>query len=227
MGGADRARHTRALTTDRLTPRSLIDEYLPVYDWSERHSLTVLAPASAVHAALRTADLAKSPVVRALLELRALPARWRQSDLGTHDPFSDKRTSELRARAGRATLDSFQKRGFTILDERRGEELLIGLVGRFWTMDGGICETDSERFRAPLDAGTARVAWNFATTALDGGKAALLTTETRIQAADAASRKSFARYWLFIRPFSGLIRRLMLRAIGDEAERAASEGKGQ
>lgn len=218
---AEPASHPKP-TTGRLIQQSLIDECLPAYDWSERHSITVLAPASAVYDALRTADFARSPVVRVLLASRALPARWRRSVSRTRGTKRDDRTSQLRFRTRRATLDSFRERGFTILGERPGEELLIGLVGRFWTMDGGICETDLKRFRAPLEAGTARAAWNFTTFELDGGKATLLATETRIQAADAGARRSFARYWLVIRPFSGLIRRLMLRAIRNEAESAIS-----
>ena len=45
-----------------------------------------------------------------------------------------------------------------------------------------------------------------------------LTTETTVFAADAASRRRFRPYWLVIRPFSGLVRRLWLRAIKRRAE---------
>jgi hypothetical protein len=43
--------------------------------------------------------------------------------------------------------------------------------------------------------------------------------ETRIFTPDAVARRRFRRYWLMIRPGSGLIRRLMLRSIRAEAER--------
>ncbi|HXH98057.1 MAG TPA: hypothetical protein VNH40_12700, partial [Gaiellaceae bacterium] len=45
---------------------------------------------------------------------------------------------------------------------------------------------------------------------------ALLATETRVSALDAAARRAFRRYWLVVGPFSGLIRRRWLSA----AERA-------
>ena len=45
-----------------------------------------------------------------------------------------------------------------------------------------------------------------------------LSTETRVLATDEASRRAFRRYWLVIRPFSGLIRRVWLRAIRQRAE---------
>jgi hypothetical protein len=42
--------------------------------------------------------------------------------------------------------------------------------------------------------------------------AASLSTETRVHVADPVARRSFRRYWFVIRPFSGLIRILFLRA---------------
>ncbi len=44
-----------------------------------------------------------------------------------------------------------------------------------------------------------------------------LSTETRVQLTDARSRRSFRRYWLVVRPFSGLVRRAWLRAIARRA----------
>jgi hypothetical protein len=104
--------------------------------------------------------------------------------------------------------------------------MLIGLVGRFWTASGGVCVTDAARFRGPQQPGTARAAWNFSIarhpSSVPGAPAVLLATETRVQASDAASRRRFHLYWLVIRPFSGLIRRDMLRAIKREAEKRST-----
>jgi hypothetical protein len=47
-----------------------------------------------------------------------------------------------------------------------------------------------------------------------------LSTETRVSAADPSARRRFRLYWLAIRPFSGLIRRVWLRAIKRRAESA-------
>jgi hypothetical protein len=44
----------------------------------------------------------------------------------------------------------------------------------------------------------------------------VLATETRVRAEDASARRAFARYWLVVGPFSGVIRRRWLAA----AERA-------
>jgi hypothetical protein len=48
-----------------------------------------------------------------------------------------------------------------------------------------------------------------------------LSTETRVHVADPAARRKFRRYWFVIRPFSGLIRILLLRAARRRAEALA------
>jgi len=45
-----------------------------------------------------------------------------------------------------------------------------------------------------------------------------LTTETRVLCSGTAALRSFKRYWLVVGPFSGLIRRHILRAIARVAE---------
>ena len=51
------------------------------------------------------------------------------------------------------------------------------------------------------------------------GAGTRLSTETRILCTDAASRRSVRRYWRVIRPFSGLIRIVLLRAVAREARK--------
>ena len=48
-----------------------------------------------------------------------------------------------------------------------------------------------------------------------------LSTETRVHVGDAAARRKFRLYWLVVRPFSGLIRILLLRAARRRAEAPA------
>ena len=56
------------------------------------------------------------------------------------------------------------------------------------------------------------MAADFRAKPLPGGRSQL-TTETRVAATDAASRRSFGRYWRVVGPFSALIRRRWLRSI--------------
>jgi len=55
-----------------------------------------------------------------------------------------------------------------------------------------------------------------------GERTTILSTETRVTCGDAASRRKFLLYWSVIRPFSGLIRILLLRALRDAAEAQAA-----
>jgi hypothetical protein len=190
----------------------LIDEFLPQWDASERHRIRVRAAPEQVYRALRTADLGRHPVVRALLLLRALPAAL----------LTGSGLRELRARAtGPIGLEALEAQGFRVLAEDPPHELLIGLEGAFWKAGGALRPVDPSSFRDPVPAGLARAAWNFRVTP-EAPASCLLHTETRILTGDAHARRRFRLYWLLIRPGSGVIRRLMLRAIRAEAERLAA-----
>ena len=182
---------------------ALIDDLMPRFDEVERHELLVRAPVAAVYAAIARTDFADSRVIRALLGLRALPSIVR---------------GRRRRSSGPLTLATLGARDFVPLGERAPHEVAIGVVGRFWTPTGGVVPLDADGFRRFDRPGYAKVVWNF-TVEDGGGGAARLATETRIWCLDRASRRRFRLYWLVVRPFSGLMRRVMLRAIAREAGR--------
>jgi hypothetical protein len=192
----------------------LLDELMPHYDVVERHCIRVHAPPATVYAAIRTADLAGGLLTRVLLASRALPAVLLAI---AHSP----REAVAEWRAGRAsrevTLAAFERAGFRVVVDRPPEELVIGLLGRFWTPRGTLCsEIGVETFRIGPPAGYALAGWNFSIRSLSEGHSEL-RTETRVWCAPDAWRK-FRLYWLIVRPGSGLIRQAMLRAICREAE---------
>ena len=108
------------------------------------------------------------------------------------------------------SLDLFLRQGFVLLAENPPHELVLGIEGPFWKPHCKLLPVD---FTRPVSPGAARGAWNFVVAA-DG----TVSTETRVLCAEDA-RAKFRAYWLFVRPFSGLTRRLMLRSIRLEAER--------
>jgi hypothetical protein len=194
----------------RSTVVMLIDAYMPEYDVSERHHTRVAASREATYAALWTANLANAPLARTLLALRALPAALGHGVTG------------LRSLWGRGsepiTLATFQERGFRVLAELPPTELVIGLEGQFWRPAGGLCTPPPTAFRSqPPAPGTARGVWTFHLRALADGITEL-TTETRVQCADAGARRRFLPYWYAIRPASGMIRHAMLREVRRLAE---------
>jgi len=178
---------------------TLADEHLPVYDVVMRHERRLAVPAPAAWAALKRADLGGSPVTRALLALR-----------GLRRPGAARR---------RLTLAALANAGFVPLGERPGREVVFGLVGRFWTPSGGRLRVTAAEFREFARPGYAKAVWTFAVAAETPGMTRLVT-ETRVACVDAASRRRFRLYWLLVRPFSSVIRRMMLEAVAREASRA-------
>ena len=176
----------------------LIDEFVPLCDACERHSIRIAAPSAEVYTRLYSVDFGKLMVVRLLLALRSLPA-----------VLAGKRNAD-RNRAW--TLDSLAGANFGKLAENHGREVVFGVTGKFWRLAGNIAPFSKESWSSPVLPGLARAAWNFSVSEPVPG-ATLLTTETRIVCGDSASKRKFRLYWLFVRPFSGLIRLLMLRAV--------------
>ena len=114
------------------------------------------------------------------------------------------------------TLRSMRRSRFEILGEILNREMVIGLIGKFWTPGGGLQKIDAESFKRFETAGFAKAVWNFSIVE-DGGDSRL-ATETRIKCTDAESKRRFGFYWMFIGPFSGLIRMEMLKLIKRKAE---------
>ncbi|MEO8433368.1 MAG: hypothetical protein ABI596_00605 [Pyrinomonadaceae bacterium] len=178
----------------------LIDSFLPVPHFAEKHSIKIRANQETVYQAVRTADLGGSAIVKGLLLLRSLPQFFLQR--GPRQP-----------RANTAiTLRTLVNAGFGILAEEPPREIVLGVTGPFWRLVGNVLPFNAEDFKGAVRPGVARAVWNFS-VAETAGAHSILTTETRIVCGDAASRRKFRAYWLLVRPFSGLIRLLMLRAI--------------
>lgn len=115
-------------------------------------------------------------------------------------------------RPGNGTFwDALSAEGFRAFDA----DTLVA-VGRPWRPRGDVRDVDDfVRFDEP---GWAKLAVDLC--ASPHGDGALLETETRVYLTDAWARRRFAAYWLVVRPFSGLVRRLWLRAARRRAETA-------
>jgi hypothetical protein len=99
-------------------------------------------------------------------------------------------------------------------------ELVFGIAGRFWRLDGDLRRlADRDAFAAFHEEGCVKGAWNLRVEPSDGG-ASRLSTETRIVGFGLAARRKFRLYWAVVGPFSGLVRRALLRGVRRRAERA-------
>ncbi|MDQ2968919.1 MAG: hypothetical protein M3R37_11450 [Actinomycetota bacterium] len=156
-----------------------LDAFLPAYDFSTRHAVSVTVDPVRADRALRELTFKEVPLVRALLLARGLGLR----------------------RAEDTVLSTMVPRA-TVLEDVPGEGLVLTLSGQFWRLRG----------RGPEAAATAVIDFR----ALPGS----LATETRVHIPDSVSRRKFERYWRIVRPFSGLIRVAVLRAVKRRAEAA-------
>ena len=175
----------------------LIDSFAPNPEVVETHSIDIAASREVVYRALWTTDIGGSIVIKLLLALRSLP------EFVLHG--SRPRNSEV-------NLQTLIDSGFGVLVEKPGEEIVLGVTGRFWRPTGNLSPFRRKDFDQPLPPGIARAVWNFSVSESRNGFTTL-STETRVTCGDVASRRKFRLYWFFVRPFSGLIRRLMLRSV--------------
>jgi hypothetical protein len=189
--------------------RVLIDTYAPTADASEFHQIEIRADPDLVYAKLLTADLGGSLIIKTLMGLRMLPS------LLLHPTSLKMRLPGLRRRI--IAMQTLIGSGFGKLAENPGHELVLGITGRFWRPTGNVLPFNKVDFSGPVPQGLARGVWNFQVKPSGPGRT-ILSTETRVVCGDPRSRTKFRIYWLVVRPFSGLIRRLMLKSVKRECE---------
>ena len=181
----------------------LIDSYLPVFQFRERHSLiAAVAPERLLDAAQRP-GATDDPWAKRFIQMRELP---------------DRLLGSLGARSGLNHRPAFGIDDFLPLGRDGDCELAFGLVGRFWQADYGLVRLPDPQaqFARYTEAGLAKLVLNFSTTVLPDGRTRL-STETRVQCVDSAALRRFRPYWWLIRPVSGLIRRRLLARIRERA----------
>lgn len=182
---------------------SLLDDYLPDYDFRERHSRNIAARSDTIIEAAAAYRAESDPFVRAMIGIREIPMRL---------------AGWLRGRQAELPL-SFSLDNFTLLERRDDSELVYGLVGQFWRTDFGLVRiSDGRAFRAFETPGFAKLILGYSAASNANGLTTL-TTETRIFCPDRVSRRKFAPYWYLIRPVSGLIRRRVLTSIQVTSEK--------
>jgi hypothetical protein len=200
------------MMTPTAVAESQLERLLPHFDFVDRHHLFVPASPAQVYGAVAAVTLAEMPLVRLLLELRAIPHRLAG------------RSAPMR-RVDQPLISQMLQSGFVVLAEEPGHELVIGMVGQMWKPAGGRRARihDAGEFIAWQTPGFAKAAMNFRVVASADGT--LLSTETRIVATDILSRLAFGAYWCAIRRGSGAIRSMWLRAIARRARSLTGEAR--
>jgi hypothetical protein len=181
---------------------SALDDVFPEGERLSHHEIRIRATPERVWQALLEQDLGSSPATKILLFLRGYGGRAFRRTTGT---LPEK-------------LAGF---GFTKLDEIPEREIVFGIAGKFWRPDGAVRPLpDREAFLAFAEGGCVKAAWNLRVEQMSP-ETSMLSTETRIQYFGPAAHRAFRLYWTFVGPFSGLIRRALLRGVRIRAERTA------
>jgi len=170
----------------------ILDDILPTWTVREVHEAHISASRDALWEAVTHLDFSASWLTRLLFGLRGLETM------------------------GLTLQDMVVSGPFRVFAEAPGSELVLGLV----------CDTKMvpvpmetvEDFQGYIEDGVSRIAWNFFIE--EGGGGLCLRTETRVACMGPRSRRWFLPYWVLIRPFSGLIRREMLRLAAKQAKKA-------
>ena len=186
-----------------VVPRTQLDQFTPVYQFNEFHSILIPAPKERVYHAIKfvTAD--------EILLFRTLTWIGRFGRPGPE--------SIMNAPERQPLLDVATKTSFLLLAEEPNREIVVGTVvvaPPEWRPSRHPTPEDFKAFRKP---GFALAAMNFFLEDAGPG-ACTVTTETRVYATDMSARRRFAAYWRVIYPGSALIRRMWLRAIARRAE---------
>jgi hypothetical protein len=168
----------------------LIDKYLKHFDFNEIHDIFVHEKPQQVYRVVKGLNLRDSSIVRLLFSIRGLP--------------------------GGALMD-LTRIGFILLDESPGKELVLGLVTQPWKYRPELLKVHPEEFHTFNENGYVKVAWNICLSECED-KNTRVYTETRVYCTNDEARRKFSLYWLFIAPFSGLIRVIMLNLIRRESE---------
>lgn len=171
-----------------------MDEILPRFDVSRTYRLAISASAEDVFRAVKRYDMRESATARCLMWLRGYGRRVR------------------RPSGPEGLLPSVERSGFVPLGEVPGREVVFGLIGKFWTLSGGLRSVAADDFAGFHEEGFAKAAWNLAVIPISA-ESSVLSTETRVLCFGTAARRRFRIYWATIEIFSGLIRMAMLRGI--------------
>lgn len=173
----------------------LVEELLPVFDNSDELAVVVEADRNRTWQALMDVDFVevgkRRPLTLVLGALRVLPEIVSHLLHGEAPPKASK---QMRLR----DLGSLPRSagGWIPLGEREGEEIALGLVGKFWRPVIDYAEVAPEDFRDFAEPGYAKTIYAFSLRPLEPGRT-LLTATMRTATTDEHARSWFRRYWTF------------------------------
>lgn len=153
--------------------------------------------------------VSENRLVSALFRFRS--AAERAAAAASRRPFAEPPEPESLRLAGLPTHGDW-----VLLGLDRPREVAFGVIGRFWGGETAWEEIDADEFEGFARPGLAKIACNLSLRSYGAGRT-IVSYEARTTATDAASRRSFLRYWRVVSPFVGVVMRSTLRVIAADA----------
>jgi hypothetical protein len=200
-----------------MSESQLAEDFLPVYDISDAVAAVVEADSETVWRALLDVDLLKlgreAPLAGMLAALRMLPEVVGHL---LHGERPAKPPESMRLR-DLPSIPMYEG-GWILLAERPGEEIALGLVGKFWRPVIEFARIGTaEEFRAFDQPGFAKTIYDLSVRELEPSKT-LLSGVMRTATTDEHARRWFRRYWTF---GVGSGAHILVGAVLESARRAA------
>lgn len=176
----------------------LIQKYLPKPRHAEIHRIFVKADPVRAWETVRHFDMGKVPWVRILFDIRTWPDKLRGKA-----PETDRRLG----------VDQItdEGKGFIILEEIPGKEVVVGSVGKFWRLNIPFEAITPEQFKEFDTPGLGKLSWSISVEPYKEGST--ISIELRITAPDEETWRKLNRYYHIIGPASRLIRSSMMSHI--------------
>jgi len=162
-----------------------MDKYLPAYQFNEFHSIKLHGFFTNIYQTMLQCDLSKSSLIKVLFRLRGMP-------------------SEV------YTTGSLTNLGFIKLHEEPGKEIIFGMVTDSPTFSSCQSDISSKEFIQNSDPAKIKAIINFKLQQINNSQH-IISTETRVWCGSKAMKSRFKFYWFFVKPFSQLIRKSMLK----------------
>jgi hypothetical protein len=182
-----------------------IDEFMPQYQFHERHETMVSASPERVFAAIRTVAADEIALFKLFTWLRRFGQRGPESLLNPPD--------------AKPIVDVAVASGFMVLLDRSPQEIVLGTV---LAAPKGMSRRDiatADQFRQLTEPGVIKGVLNFRVE--PAAARTRVITETRVVATDEHTLALFTAYWRTIFPGSAILRVTWLRAIKARAERGS------
>jgi hypothetical protein len=189
------------------TPATRLDDWMPVWQFAERHVIQVDAPPEKVFAAIRAVRSKEILFFQVLTAIRRCGRPGPESILNAPDEIP--------------LLEVATGTTFLLLADEPPRELVIGTVVAAPPNILAPARLTPQIFRKALQPGVALATMNFLVRPDERG-GSIVSSETRVYANDAPGIRRFAVYWRIIRPGSDIIRRMWLRAVKLRAEGKSS-----